>query len=268
MGRGKFNILHAWDVAGVAHALSRAMDNKFGTRSTVLMRKSYDPFGFTENAVGDGVFWYYIRLAANAINSDIIHVHFTEQVFNVMCRLFPKKPIIMHYHGSDIRSKRKPTLKGKPAHIFYSTKDLARYFAPGEATWCPNPVDRKIYKRLNPPRSQNSAVSFNLNKVEETKLIAKKFGLELDILERRYHWMEIPGILSNYNYYLDIKEDPLTHEVLKAEYALSLTALQALSIGLKVIDANERIYDEFPEENDSEQVAERVYHVYEEVSKG
>src|SRR5579875_1769672 len=66
--------------------------------------------------------------------------------------------------------------------------------------------------------------------------------------------MEIPGILSNYNYYLDIKEDPKTHEILRSGY-LSTTALQALSMGLKVIDADERIYTEFPAENDVESVA-------------
>ncbi len=257
-------ILHAWGTAGVASLISGTMDLKFGTNSTVLMMKRFDPFGLSRGSIRGGSRLFYLRLSFAALNADIIHVHSNESIFSWLHSLFPHKPMIMHYHGSDIRSLKKPTFRGIARHIFYATKDLAKYFVPGEATWCPIPVDRKMFRRTNPPKSQNSAVSFNLNKVEETKMIAKKFGLELDILERRYHWMEIPGILSNYNYYLDIKEDPKTHEILRSGY-LSTTALQALSMGLKVIDADERIYTEFPAENDVESVATMVYGVYEKI---
>lgn|GEM_PF-1523131 len=237
-------------------------DRKFGTHYEVLMMRSFDPFGLSKGEIKGGTRWFYLRLAPAGFGVNIIHGHSNVSIFNWLHKLYKYKPIIMHYHDSDIRSERIPSVRGRAPHIFYATRDLANYFLPEEATWCPNPVDRKFYRRIGSPKSPTAAVSFNLNNVEETKLIAKKFGLELDILGRKFHWTELPRVLSPYSYYLDIKEDPKTHEILKSENSLSLTALQALSIGLKVIDSMGKVYIEFPQEHDTEDVSKLVYDIY------
>lgn len=71
------------------------------------------------------------RIAAHAGWSDLVHVHFATTVRRLRPRYIPRRPYVLHLHGTDIRTLWRDPVKGPgiqtyingAAHVYYSTRD-------------------------------------------------------------------------------------------------------------------------------------------------
>ncbi|MBS7606180.1 glycosyltransferase, partial [Candidatus Bathyarchaeota archaeon] len=137
-------ILHIWNTAGVASVIAKFMDRLFGTKSLVVHRRAFDPFGVTTY----GELWdcgaktFALKCLVLARKFDIIHIHSFDKLIPYLKFLYPNKPIVLHYHGSDIRGKwlQKEKRWSKADAILYSTQDVVNEETPKIAIYSPNPV--------------------------------------------------------------------------------------------------------------------------------
>lgn len=89
------------------------------------------------------------RRFVDTFRSDLVHVHFGTRLEGL--NRSPRRPFVVHYHGTDIRSfYYDPTLRSRiqwgadnAAAVLYSTPDLKEHAeaARADAIYLPNPVD-------------------------------------------------------------------------------------------------------------------------------
>lgn len=251
-------ILHIWNTAGVASTLAKFMDRIFGTQSAVMYRKAFDRFGYTiyGELLDCGAKEFVIRALLRTLKYDIIHVHSLDKLIPLIRLLNPRKPIVLHYHGSDIRGrwKEKRRYWSQPnTVVLVSTPDLLEG-APNEVIYLPNPVDTDLFHPDHSIyRKPRSALAFRCY-IDEAKVraYAEAYGLELTILERKYPYLEMPKILSSYEYFIDKTELP----------SMSKTGLEALACGTKVIRWDGEIVARLPDEHKPENVVGKLYSIY------
>jgi hypothetical protein len=137
--------------------------------------------------------------------------------------------------------------------VIVATHDLLQG-APEYVAYIPNPIDREHFKPL-PSIDGNRAFTFSHGADDLAREIAERYEVPLEILPRGRSYQDLPSLMANYRYYVDVKR--VNGEILpRQDYDfLSKTALECLSRGLSVLRDDERITD-FPEEHDSKKVAE------------
>ncbi|MBS7612499.1 hypothetical protein KEJ27_09945 [Candidatus Bathyarchaeota archaeon] len=253
-------ILHVWNTAGVGSIIAKYMDRIYGTESWVVMRKSFDKFGFTIY----GECWdcsaemFALRCLLLSRKFDIVHIHAFDRFVPYLKLLYPSKPAILHYHGTDIRNRWLLRQKywSKADAILYSTPDLLDDETPKNTiyVYIPNPVDTGMFHPYpESKRKPNSALAFDYYlDVNKAYSYAQRYGISLEILERNIPYRELPKKLSEYEYYIDKTEIP----------SLSKTALEALACGLKVIRWDGEIVDGLPEEHKPEKVVQKIWGIY------
>lgn len=251
-------ILHIWNTAGVASIIAKYMDRLFYTESLVVHRRAFDSYGFTTY----GELWncgaklFALRCLLLARKFDIVHVHSFDKLVPYLKLLYPTKPIVLHYHGNDIRGKwlQKRKYWSKADTILYSTSDLLDDKTPKNAVRIPNPVDIDLFHPFSEnKRRHSSALAFNYH-LDRNKAYAyaQRYGLLIDFLERNIPYRDMPSKLNEYEYYIDQTEIP----------SLSKTALEALSCGLKVIRWDGKIVEKLPEEHKPKKVVQKIWEIY------
>jgi len=262
----RIRILHIWNTAGVASIIGKYMDRLFATESLVVHRKALDPYDLTTY----GKLWdcgpkeFTLRTFVKAKGYDIVHVHYFYRIIPYMRILYPSKPIIMHFHGDDIRGKWEARRRywKKADLVLYSTPDLREHDTPKNAVHVPNPVDTEIFHPLGmrPGPKQAFHISYNADLL--AKELAGAHGLELTIHDRKKQgpipYSQMPRILSQYEYYVEIKRDGSGNLCTTP----SKTALEALACGVKVITWDGRVLENLPESNRPEKCAESVFALY------
>ena len=259
-------ILHIWNPCSVASVIARAMDKKYNTNSSVVTLKKYDKYKHTVY----GVTWdlhpllFNIKIILYAKRFDIIHVHRRDDLLPFLRKLYPKKKLIIHYHGSEIRDQWniKREKWSLTDHIFVSTPDLLNG-APSDAELLLNPVDFTIFKPITNVRKTGDALTFEYDANKEAKKLADKYGLKLDICKRNVLYVKMPLLLNKYHYYIDVKRSKGI--LLYDAKAISLVGLQSLVCGLKVINRDGEIFDVLSKEHKPEYAMEQVYAVYTEL---
>lgn len=71
------------------------------------------------------------RIARQVARADVVHVHYATTVRRLRPRWIPKKPYVLHLHGTDIRTLWRDPRQGPniqsyidgAAHVYYSTRD-------------------------------------------------------------------------------------------------------------------------------------------------
>ena len=254
-------VLHVWNTAGVASVIAKFTDREFGSSSTVITRKAADRVGLTNygTAYGDGPAHFFARALWMARSAEIVHVHSLDRVVPWARRIY-SKPVVMHYHGTDIegRWREKEGRWRNANYIAVSTPNLL-VGAPPNAVHVPNPVDTDLFRPIPGERDPISAVSFRYGMDAEAEAVAGKLGLKLAMLDRwgvRYDQM--PQTLSRYAYYIDMRRPP-EHAVARS---VGKAALEALAMGLKVVDWEGRIIEGLPPEHDPKSVAARWNSIY------
>jgi glycosyltransferase involved in cell wall biosynthesis len=154
-------VLHIWNTAGVASILAKYQAELLGWNTWVLMRLPYDPFCMTlygeldtdtRNSFMVRALWI-LKSVLRSRCYDLIHVHALDKILPILRVLYPQKPIIMHYHGTDIRGKwseRKKYWRNANL-ILVSTLDLLttlprEYLQYRRIVYLPNPVDTRLFK--------------------------------------------------------------------------------------------------------------------------
>ena len=90
----------------------------------------------------------------------------------------------------------------------------------------------------------------------------KKIEIKLNTIEREKKpvlYKDMPEFLSNYEYFVDLK---LVYSNKKPMPAFGLTGLQALSLGLKVINFEAKVKFGMPEEHQPENVISNIMKYY------
>ncbi len=263
VGARKVRVLHIWNTGGAASIIARYSDRLNGTESRVITRKASDPVGLTTygTAYDDGAVRFFLRALSMSRWADIVQVHSLDRIVPWLKRLYPSKPVVMYYLGTDIRGRwneKRPRWE-RADFVGYTTDDLAEG-APPEATQVFCPVDTEAFPHSEAERKPGSAVSIRYGMDEETNRLAKEMSLDLTVLERgSVPYAEMPRLLSKFEYLLDLRRPAGRHD---AVHCLGKAALEALACGCKAVDWEGRVYSELPPENRPENVVARWREVY------
>lgn len=212
---------------------------------------------------------YILKALLYARKFDVIHIHSLDLIIPLLRLLYPKKKIVLTYHGTDIRSQweKKKKYWKKANVVTVSTIDLLDD-APEGVVYLPNPVDLEHFKRYNPVL-KNSALftyydRFEKNRdmpLEIAKKEAKERNLTLIVIERdkwgRFQYPLFPRFLELFDYYIDAR---ISHSGALI-HSLSLTALQALALNVKVIYLGEEI-SQLPMEHEVNNVVDSLLEIY------
>jgi len=258
-------VFHVCNTAGVASIIAKYMDRLFGTESLVVCRKVFDPYGLTTyGEVWDcGANEFALKCLLLARKFDIIHVHSFDKLVPLLKFLYPKKPVILHYHGTDIRGKwaLKKRYWSKAEAILYSTKDLLNDETPKDAIYMPNPVDTEIFYSCAIKPQPKTAFHFSYGADDLAREYSKKYGLKLTIHDVRKHGviphLRLPKVLCIFEYYVDVKR--VGQETASA---MSKTGLEALACGLKVIRWDGSVIIGLPLENRPENISKKIFDLY------
>lgn len=254
-----------WNTAGVASTIAKYQHEILGWDSWVITRKKFDPYGLTVygEALDCGIIQYLLRVLWKARKYDLLHVHSLDKIVPMLKRLYPSKPVILHYHGSDIRGRwrEKKNYWHYADLIIVSTPDLL-LDAPQEAIYLPNPVDIELFKPNPSLRKRGTALYIVKHQSNENlewpKKVAEKYNLKLQIIDRKktpIPYKKLPNILNRFEYYIDRNYIP----------SLSKTALEALACGLKVINWEERIISKFPLKHNPKIIVREIKTIYENI---
>jgi hypothetical protein len=272
-------ILHLWNTAGIGSILAKYMDRLYGTQSRVIMKKSFDKFGFT--TVGElietdntlfGKLQFYWKCLRAINGQNLLHIHAFYRMVPIARTFHPFMPIIYHCHGTEVRNKWKQRIKQlKYADaILYHARDLEGEGMPKNVYFINCPVDTDYFNSNgNEIREKNTAFTFSYRADDMAIDYANKHGLKLTLhnysKSKPISYLELPSLLRKYEYYLDFKRDvdgSFLHKDYE-HYTVSKTALEALACGCKVVDPRYKIRQGLPDENKPENVVNELWKIYE-----
>jgi hypothetical protein len=272
-------IMHIWNTAGIGGLIARYMDRMKGTDSSSYMWDRWDPFDMgTEKTIN------YKTILGNKLGKlktptlvrtarhyDVIHNHGLEGLTPWLRLLYPKKKIILHYHGTRIRGKWKEKKKfwRYADTILVSTPDLLEG-APVGVLYVPNLLDWDTIDRLREDGEERTEGALTVSRWcdNEAREIARANGLRLTIHDREK--VPLPHktfltVMSTFTHYIDIKRDfltgPGTDQILRAH---SLTGLEALGLGLTVYNWDGEVSEIDIENHRPENVIPILWEIYNE----
>ncbi|OYT40833.1 MAG: hypothetical protein B6U89_00790 [Desulfurococcales archaeon ex4484_58] len=261
------HVLHIGNTAGIGSVLAKYQKKFFKWKTDVLVRKELDKFNITTYGtyIYGGRTSFYICVLRMFRKYDIVHIHSLDKLVPLLKIIDPRKKIVLHYHGSDIRGKwhiRKKYWKYADK-ILVATPDLLKD-APPSTSYLPNPVDTELFMPLPGLKSRRTALFIYgkhekfVKSIEWAKELARKYSLKLYIHNRDENpipYRRMPYLLNRFEYFIDHRFVP----------ALSLTALEALACGLKVFRWDGKIIDKLPEEHLPLNVIKRLWNIYREI---
>jgi hypothetical protein len=266
------SILHIWDQAGVGCILAKYQE-QIGHETLVIKRKGFDKFGIFSYYKGKEVKSFlamqFLRIAEKlASNYDIIHIHDLMELVPRIKKKYNGKKVILHYHGSRLRNTSQEERENYEKYadlILVSTPDLKDYV---DGEYLPNPVDTKLFSHRDVIHNEK-VLSF-MTESETPEIIEKllkkqKINLKYETISRKEKpilYEEMPKFLSNYEYLIDLKYfngAPIP--------AYSTLGLQALSLGLKVLNHNYEIVEGLPDIHKPENVVQELEKKYSKILK-
>jgi hypothetical protein len=290
-------VLHIWDQAGVAFILAKFQQIN-GNESKVIRVQNADKYGIDEYYKEYGLFVAPEELVYKSIKeakrADIIHIHsLPEMVINIRNVYKKSKVIILHYHGTDIRSlseennsrtsyllnilrpknmvrrirRRRLHIKAQRLadRVIVSTPDLIRLVK--GSILLPNPIDTNHFNNNLVEESSVDTYKGLLINSEVTNIELaidyckyKKINLNIDIYDRTKNpicYKDFPNFLKKYDVYIDLRF--VNQKLLKN---LSKTALEALACGLRVLNYNLEYVDSLPSEHCPTNVIKTLSSIY------
>lgn len=273
-------ILHIGNIANNAGTLAM-YQNIMGHNSNVISRGNQNTSKYnlypefvrvieSENNIKP----FLIRAIIASRKADVIHVHIGDLIVRYLRKIFPNKPIILQYRGTDIRRKwnDKDNKWMLADRVFVSTHDLLEG-APKTVEYIPNCPDINHFDENDILPKSNLGLYLHAN-IGEAEVIAtnwaidmaKKYNIDLYSFERNFPHSIFPKFLRMFEYYFDRK---ITFD---APYnlidALSTNAIQFLALGgeRKVI-FKDKIIDHLPDEFHPNSVMQKWENIYQELVK-
>jgi hypothetical protein len=132
------------------------------TRSQRRTRQNYKKESFIGIGKSLKALGYSHMYAAARIGSykakryDVIHIHSLFKIIPELRKKYPDKKLILHYHGSEVRTKvgsldpLRLEAEDKSDIILVATPDLVNYLTNSNPKYIPNPVDTEhFFKKSN-----------------------------------------------------------------------------------------------------------------------
>lgn len=259
------SILHVLDTAAVSCTLAKWTNKVYGVKTNVYAMKKHDPFGHVTcgkiyEGIGTRLLYHVIQ---DAKNFDIVHLHQLDQPIHKIRKHYPEKPIVMHYHGTDIRGRWniKKRYWAQATAILVSTRNLLEG-APEETTYLPNPIDTDLFHPTSHEAPVKSALTFKHGAIDIAEELAKRYDLELCIHNRNKTYLEMPQFLRQFSWYLDVKRSNAGVLLCRSEGSGSKTGLEALACGLKVVNSDGEIREGLPSQHRAENVVKALHPIY------
>lgn len=262
-------ILHIWDQASTASVIAK-WQRKIGHGTAVIKNAKHDKLKETSYYNGFIVknkYLFVIKSIILAKKFDVIHLHDAWFMVVPLRILYPKKIIIMHYHGTMVRAE----LKGKKFRlknekfvdgIIVATPDLLDHDYSKQPYYIPNPVDVELFKPIRTLTNGKALISLKKNQSSSRTLMELQkhgFNVVLETLpdELKTIYSNFPTRLMMYEYYADL---PFINGVMIK--ANSATGLQAMSMGLKVISWDYSVRNSLPDYHHPEHVVKEIEKIY------
>jgi glycosyltransferase involved in cell wall biosynthesis len=263
-------ILHLYNPAGIAIILAKYMDQIYGTKSSVVDAANHSDatanVGLSNNGevLSSHKRIFALQCLLKSANFDLIHTHGYDRIVPYLKIVYPHKPVVLQYHGTDIRNRwlLRKQYWSKANLVLYSTKDLLEPETPSTAQFIYRPVDTEIFYPINQHKNKNTAIHFAYNANPLAQEYATQHNLKLTIHNRNEIPIEhlmMPKYLCQFEYYIDVKCD-LQNKVIPA---LSKTGLEALACGLKVVRWDGKVVSQLPTENTPIEVVSKLMLFYE-----
>ena len=243
--------------------IAKYTDRLHGTASEVVTRRAADPMGLTTygRTFPDGPSRFVLRALSMAGGFDVVHVHSLDRVVPWLKVLRRGKPVILHYHGTDIlgRWNEKKGRWERADFVAYSTPNLAEG-APVRAVQVPNPVDTELFHPREGERRTGSALAIRYGMDDAVKAKARELSLDLTIVDRgSVPYSQMPALLSMFEYFIDFRRPPGFD---RPVMSMGKAALESLASGCKAIGWEGEVQEGLPEEHRPESVAARWFEAY------
>ena len=284
---------HFWNICGIGGLLARYLDDYYpGQYESVAIDRGHADVYSQNNE--KSLVWHnramvwLARCVWYARKLDIIHIHVGVQWLPYYRRLYPGKKLIIHLHGSKIRGlwDENPNVNYADACIV-STPDLLEG-SPAGTVYLPNPVDEELIMKVLDSREGKDRCPGAFHVERYAPDVAKEYAeandLELTIFNRDETPLPHPEFLmlmakhefyinversrflqelASHEFYIDVKRDfpgyKFENKVLEA---FSLTGLEALALGCKVIDWKGKIHEGLPAEHTGKEIAKTLNEFY------
>jgi glycosyltransferase involved in cell wall biosynthesis len=246
-------ILHIENHAGVAHELAECQ-KRAGHEATV-METWWNP----TNQPHDVDFYYGRKGFVNDLHTmrkvvrfsegyDIVHVHggINWKRFDVLgIKLLKRKPIVVHYHGSETREGFGMSYRWVPDATIVSRPDLLKWLP--DATFLPNPVAGResTFDITRRPRivhlTNNRSTKGTDLIVEAVKALQKEMDVEFCLVEKRPH-DEAMAEVSRSHILIDQLIDS---KALGVPSVIGVATLEAISMGLAAVSTFDEEYRQY-----------------------
>lgn len=272
-----YNILHINSTGGISGILNDHRDKLNG----VISYSAGHVYYVKKDSLSSKLACYYdgkpfsrlLKLLAYSLleRFDIIHIHSAE-ILVPYFKLFGKK-VVLHYHGTDIN------LENRNKNIF---RIICRSMAnkiliadpkmkpriignKNKIIYLPNIVDTSLFSNVH-VRKNKKALCIISSNLDEEKIKNKISEYKIDVYYYNIstmghiNYQDMPKFLAQYEYYIDEKFTDFGLYLT----ALSTTALQALSLGVKVLH-NSQEYTTLPTEHTPKYLIPKVENIYRDI---
>ena len=255
-------ILHVFDCAAVACTMAKEQ-RKMGHDASVMSYSMNDPF-YTLDYYGEDrpnfrtdALWgeaVYHR----AVEYDVIHVHFQYHMVPLLKQQYPKKTIVLHYHGGDVRRASDQAVRRKcqeyadyviagHPEVYERVKDECKVY------YVPTIIETELIHPIEHGKGKFimhwSVLDWDLIRehmatmgiTEDTKIIKRE-----DKPRANY---TMPELYCDFGTYVNI-----IYSSRQLIESLSKTALECLACGLNVLKWDGTYLTELPEEHRPENV--------------
>ena len=260
------NILHIWNQSAVASVISK-WQTRNRDNSHVIIQGEHDLFGvggfYANEVVYGGRVKFVLTALSRCRNYDIIHLHDAWFMVNLIKIRYPKKKIVIHYHGSMIRDAMKETRRRiwekTVDQILVSTPDLLNFKYHSDAIWVPNPVDIELFNGVSPINNNECYVRLKKDQqFNETVNLLLDHGFNVDLKNQMsVPYVRLPTLLGKFGYVCDV---PIING--KVNQADSVIGLQAMAMGIKTIRFDFSVKNSLPENHNPEYTVKLLKEIY------
>ncbi|MFX1370054.1 MAG: hypothetical protein ACFFAY_15785 [Promethearchaeota archaeon] len=247
-------LLQIWDITCSSAIIAGYLEDH-GWQCKVIMRESFDKhdcsksFRDYQNIPGRARKYYgAIVRAILSFKPNLILVRQNYQVIPLVKLFAPRTPLIVHFHGLEVRYRKTIPWQAKLAEIrLASTRDILRF---GE--FYATPIHPMYSQATSSAREKGTALFIRgylgiHDGLEAARKFAEDNGLELDVIDRtkgeHIPHTEMPELLAKYEWYLDLKGHT-TREVISKTAIEFLTTAKNDSIGKVLTDDGDVITSE------------------------
>jgi len=243
-------ILHIENHAGIAHELAEAQ-KRAGHEATVI-ETWWNPTNQPHDLdyyYGQGSFFIDIGLMKKVINLsgayDIVHLHggINWKRFDILgMKFFKRKPLIVHYHGSETREGFGMYYRWLPDYKLLSRPDLLKWIP--DATFIPSPVAERPYS-FQVDRTPRIIHLSNDRKTKGSDLVVeamtelqKEMTFDFCLMEKRPHAEAMKELAKSHI----LIDQVIDSSKIGVPSIIGVATLEAMSMGLVAVSTFDEEY--------------------------